>query len=134
MNKVTIFGREPAVWVGLIESALTVLLAFGLGISPETYGPWLAIFVALGGVVTAWATRDTLLSALLGAIKAGLVLFTVYGLSLTDQQQGAIIAFATVLIGGWLRTQTTPTAKPLDPSPQQVIVRDTSALVNPEAQ
>jgi hypothetical protein len=133
MTKVTIFGREPAVWVGLIESALTVLLAFGLGISPETYGPWVALIVAIGGAVTAWATKDTLLSALLAAIKAGLVLVTVYGVTLSDQQTGALIAFASVLLGGWLRTQTSPTARPLDPSPQQVVIRDTSALVDPEA-
>lgn len=128
MKTPTIFGREPAVWVGLIESFLLVLLAFGLGINSETYGPWLAFAVAFGGAVTAWLTKDTLLSALVGAFKAGLVLVTIYWIDLTEQQTAALIGLATFAIGGWLRSQTSPVAYPLDPSPSQVVVRDKAAL------
>lgn len=125
---VTIFGREPAVWVGLIESVLALLLTFQLGITDETLGIWMALFVALGGVVTAWSTKDTLLAALVAALKALLVLATTYWFTLTDQQTAGILAVAFVVGSTFLRTQTSPVARPLDPSPQQVVVRDASAL------
>ena len=134
MTTPTIFGREPAVWVGLIESGLTVLLAFGLGINSETYGYWLALALAVGGAVQAWLTKDTLLSALMGVFKAGLVLVTVYWVSLSEQQTGALLAAAAMFLAVVIRDRTTPVARPLDPSPQQVVVRDTSAIVNPTAQ
>lgn len=105
---VKIFGREPAVWIGLIEGVLTMLLAFAIGIDQETFGPIMAVVVALGGAYTAWATKDTLLGALLGLAKALLVLMAVYGMTLTDQQTGAILGLISLVIGFWQRTQTSP--------------------------
>lgn len=116
-----IFGREPAAWVGLIESALTLLLAFGIGVSQETFAPIMAVVVTLGGVYTAWATKDTMLGAITGLAKAVLVLSTVYGLMLTDQQSAAILGLISLIVGFWQRTQTSPVADPVDPSPQQVV-------------
>lgn len=113
MNKpITIFGREPAVVVGTITAALAVLLAFGLGISPDSYGPWVALVAALGGVITAIGTTDTLLGATVAVLEAGIVLVAVYGLTLTDQQTGALVAFVPVLFGLYQRTQTTPLVAP----------------------
>lgn len=104
----TIFGREPAVLVGALEALIAVLLAFGLGISPESYGPWVALVVAVGGVLTAIGTTDTLLGAVIGALKAAVVLVAVYGLTLTDQQTGALIGVVTVAFSLYQRTQTSP--------------------------
>ncbi len=115
-----ILGREPAAWVGLIESILTLLLAFGFGISQTTFGPIMAVVVAAFGVYTAWSTRDTALGAIVGLAKAALTLGAVYGLTLTDAQTGALIAVLTVVFGFWQRTQTSPVDQPVDPSPTQV--------------
>lgn len=104
----TIFGREPAALVGLIEAVLAVLLAFGLGITQDTFGPILALVTALAGVYTAWATQDTLLGVIVGLVKAVLVLAAVYGLTLSDAQTGALIALTTVVVGFFQRTQTSP--------------------------
>lgn len=117
----TIFGREPAAWVGLIESLLTILLAFGLGVTQETFGPILAVVVAAFGVYTAWVTKDTALGAIVGFTKASLVLCAVYGLTLTDGQTAAIVALVSVLVSFFQRTQTSPAAFPVSPSPQQVV-------------
>lgn len=103
-----IFGREPAVYVGLVEAVLTVLLAFGLGITQTSYAPWVALVVALGGAYTAWATKDTMLGVALAVVKALIVLVTVYGLTLTDAQTGAIIGAVSIVIGFFQRTQTSP--------------------------
>ena len=120
-KSIKIFGREPAVWVGVIEAFLAVLLSFGIGISDTSYGPIMAVVVALGGFVTALGTKDTLLGALIGLIKAGLVLVAVYGVTITEQQQGALIAAVSVMFAFYQRTQTSPIANPVDPSPAQVV-------------
>lgn len=104
-----IFGREPAFYVGVLEALVAVLVTFRLpGLSVEQAGLVVALVVALGGVLTAWATRDTLLAALVGAVKAGLILGAGYGLPITDEQVGLIAALVSVVGAGWLRTQTSP--------------------------
>ena len=108
----TIFGREPAAWVGLIEAMLVILLAFGVGVTQDTFGPILAVVVAAFGVYTAWATKDTALGAIVGLVKSSLVLATVYGLTLTDGQTAALITATTVAVSFFQRTQTSPEVSP----------------------
>lgn len=127
---VKIFGREPAAWIGLIEGILVFLLAFGLGIDQSTFGPIMAVVVALGGAYTAWATKDTMLGAVLGLAKALLVLMAVYGLTLTDQQTAAIMGIVSLVVGFWQRTQTTPVHDPVSPSPMQVIGSGTASKLD----
>lgn len=68
----------------------------------------MAAVSAVFGVVTAYATRDTLLGAVTGLAKAVVALGVGYGLELTAEQTGALIAFVTVAVGFWQRTQTSP--------------------------
>jgi hypothetical protein len=111
-SKVTIFGREPSVWVGLIESGLAALTAFGIGqwagLTQETYGTWVVLIAALSGFLTAFLTKDTMLGVTLGLAKAVIAFIAIYGLSLTDQQTGAVIAFLPLLVSLYQRTQTAP--------------------------
>lgn len=109
-----ILGREPAALVGVVESVLAVLLTFGvLGLDQAEAGVIMAAVVAVLGLVTAWATKDTLLSALSGAAKAVLVLAATFGLPLTDNQTGAVVAAITVLGGFWLRQNTSAVETPI---------------------
>jgi hypothetical protein len=120
-----IFGREPSAWVGLIEALLALLVMFPLvsqtGLTQEWATIVLAVVSAGAGVYTAWATRDTLLGAILGLVKATVALVAFYGLELSTDQQGALLAAVAVLVGFFQRTQTTPVDRPLDPSPTQVV-------------
>lgn len=120
----TIFGREPAAWVGLIEATLALAVAFAFGVDQTTFGPIMAVVSAAAGVYTAWATRDTMLGVILGLVKAVVGLTAVYGLALADNQVGAIMAITAVLVGFFQRTQTTPVSDPVDPSPAQVVVNE----------
>lgn len=117
---VRIAGREPAAWIGLIEGVLLVLMAFGLGIGQDVFGPIMAVVTAAGGLYTAWATKDTMLGVILTFVKSVLTLVAVYGVSLNDQQTAAIIGLTSVVVGFWQRTQTSPVYAPVDPSPVQV--------------
>lgn len=111
-SRVTIFGREPSIWVGLLESLLAALTAFGIGqwvgLTQETYGTWVVLIAALSGFVTAFLTKDTMLGVTLGLAKAIIAFIAIYGLSLTDQQTGAVIAFLPLLVSLFQRTQTAP--------------------------
>ena len=112
-----VLGREPAAVIGLVEAALAVLVAFRLGLDAEHAALWLALASTVLGVVGAALTRDTLLGVVVGAAKAVLALAVGYGLTLTPEQTGAVIALVALVVSFWQRTQTTPTYAPVSPSP-----------------
>lgn len=104
-----ILGREPAVYIAVIESLLALLVTFQLdGLSADQAALILAAAVAIGGLLASFATADALLAALSGAVKAVLVLGTAYGLSLTQDQIGMTAVLVSTVAGVFLRTQTSP--------------------------
>lgn len=108
----TIFGREPAAWVGLIEGvvAFVVLLpvASALNIGPEWAVLFMAVVSSVAGLYTAWATQDSYLGAITGFAKAAIGLAAFYGLNLTPELQASLMALVPIVIGFWQRTQTSP--------------------------
>lgn len=104
-----ILGKEPAFYVGVIEALVALVVTFNLsGLSAEQAGLVVGFVVAVGGALTAWTTRDSLLAALVAVTKAALVLGVAYGAPLTDQQIGLVAALVSVIGSGYLRTQTSP--------------------------
>lgn len=124
MQARTIFGREPAAWVGLIEAIIAVLvflpIASALNITQEWAVLFMAVVSAGAGLYTAWATKDTLLGAITGFAKAVIGLVAFYGLDLSPEMQASLMSLVAVIVGFWQRTQTSPVDYPVDPSPQQV--------------
>jgi ABC-type Co2+ transport system permease subunit len=109
-----IFGRDPAFWVGVIEAFIALLVTFKFsGLTNEQAGLWIALVIAIGAVLSAWTTRDTVLAALVSAVKAALVVGVAYGLHITQEQIGLIAGLITVVGSGWLRTQTSPVETPV---------------------
>jgi hypothetical protein len=106
-----IFGKEPAFYVGVIEAVVACALTFGL--SQEAAVVVLTLVVAVGGLLTALAAKDTLLAALVGVVKALAVLVIFLGYDWSDEKTAGIIAIITVVSSGWLRTQTSSTDTPL---------------------
>lgn len=108
-----IFGREPAIIVGLIEGILVLALSFGMfDLTQATIGVIMAVVVSGLSLYTAYVTKDTLLGAVVGFSKAVLALGAVYGLTMTTEQTGALIAFITLAFGFLQRTQTSPAVQP----------------------
>lgn len=105
----TIFGREPAFYVGLIEACLAIVLSFHLwGLNADTEGVIMAAVVAVFGFYTALVTKATLLGVGTGLAKAVLALFVTFGVHLSEANQTAIIALAVFILGAFNRTQTEP--------------------------
>lgn len=106
-----IFGREPAVFVGVIEAAIAVAIAVGiLDWDTDQIGAVMAVVVVIGGIVTAFLTHDTLLGGLIGLVKAGAVLLAAFGLNLSPDVTATLIAFLVAIAALFQRTQTSPDA------------------------
>ena len=52
MNDGTIFGREPAVVLGLVQAGIALLLAFGLNLTNIQVGAIIAFTAVLFAVIT----------------------------------------------------------------------------------
>lgn len=105
----TIFGREPAFYIGLIEAVLALVLSYNaFGLDQEQGAAIVAVVAAVLALYTAYVTRRTLLAVGIGAAKAVLVLFVAFGLHFTENQTAAIIALVTLVLGAFNMTQTDP--------------------------
>lgn len=102
-----IFGREPALWIQLISSALMMFSAFVLPLTVDQQGVINAIFVSLFGLITAVSVHDGISAAVLGFIKAAIALGLAFGLHLVPEQQAIIMSFAAAIVGMYVRTQVT---------------------------
>jgi len=102
-----ILGQEPAFFVGVVESILAIFLTFGVfNLTGDTVGVIVAAVAAALGLVTAYATKTTMYSALVGFAKAALVLAVTFGAPLNDAEIGSIIAAITLVAGAYLREKT----------------------------
>lgn len=108
-----IFGREPAVWIGLIGGALTLLVSMGvLDFTNEQTALSMAAVSAVFGVITAYLTKDTMLGVLVGLTEAVIALAVGFGASLSPELTASIIAFVNVAVAFFQRTQTSPAETP----------------------
>jgi uncharacterized membrane protein len=108
-----IFGREPAALIGVLEGILAFALTLNVfGLTADSIGAIMAVVVAAFGLYSAYVTRDTLLGVAIGLAKAVIALFAAYGLPLSPDKTGALIALITVVFGLFQRTQTDPLVTP----------------------
>lgn len=105
----TVLGREPAVYLGLITALLSVLIATHiLTWTTEQSAVVIAFVAAAAGVWQAWAVRDTRLSVAVTLAKAGIALAVGFGLSVSADTLGVVMTFVTLALSYFLRTQTSP--------------------------
>lgn len=117
MRNPRIFGREPVVISNAIEGILAMLLAFNLlgfaGVdSAEAMAILMAVVSSVMGLYVAYITKDTLLAATVGVVKAAAALIAAYGYEMTEIQLAQTIAAITVVSALWGRTQTGPAVDP----------------------
>lgn len=115
--KITIFGREPAIWVYAINSLVALAVAFGLNLSQEQTGAITTIATGVLAAVVAIMTRPFVVSALTGAVGTILTAVAAFGLEFTSDQIGTFVAALGVVLSLALRMNVTPAA---DPAPGRV--------------
>ena len=123
-----IFGRDPAVILGLVAVVVQALVAFNTSLTDEQQGLINAAATALMGVAIAFmAARDQIVPAVGGAVVAVLQLAVAFGANLTQEQIGTAAALLTTLLAFWLRTQVTAPVAPDGSTVERQTVRSSSA-------
>lgn len=102
----TILGREPAQWLGLLSAGVALFAALVLPLSIEQQGAIMAVATAVFGVVGAFAVSGEKAAPLVaGLVQSVLALALAFGLQLAPEVQGSIMAFVAAGVGWYLRTQ-----------------------------
>ncbi|MEU8362309.1 hypothetical protein AB0C27_40455 [Nonomuraea sp. NPDC048882] len=109
-----ILGREPALWLTLIQTTVALAIGFGLTITGEQVGLINAAASAVLALVAALAVRPFPVPLLMGTIQAMLVLAVGFGLALSPEQVGLVSAAVAGLVGFILRMHVSPAPVRLD--------------------
>lgn len=106
-----IFGREPAVFLNLLATALAMLVAVGiLDLNEDQLAAVMLVASAVVAVGTAYFTRDVTLGVLVGVAEAIFTLLFSFGIELRPDVTASLLAVITAAFGFFQRTQTTPDA------------------------
>lgn len=99
-----IFGNEPAVIVGTISAALSLVVTLGVGLSADQAGAWVAVITAAFAVVTAVMTRPIAPAAFTGLVTVGATLLAAYHFDVSGGTvaavNGTVLAVLTLLTRG----------------------------------
>lgn len=111
-----IFGREPATWLHALQAVLAFLVTLpalnALGLTEEVSGWIMTIAAGVVALLVAMATRPIVVSALTGAVQTILTGLVAFGLPLSEQSSGALVAALNVLLMLLMPLGLTPAADP----------------------
>jgi len=129
MNGITIFGRSPAIWLAAITSVLAVLINLpGSPVDP-TMAAWIVTVVsALFAVLEAVAVRPVSVSMLTGVVRTVIAATVLFGISVSPELSGAIVAVVTMAFGLFVNANGTPTH---DPAPGFITGSSTGGHAGP---
>lgn len=132
----TIFGKQPAFWLGVIQAALAFVLTLNsvaaeLHLTDERVGAIMAVLFGGLGLYEAWAVRDTMLAALTAVGKALIALLLAYGLEVSPDTAAAALGFLAIIGGVFVRDRTSPLVNPSFHSTEEspVLTRASTTLV-----
>lgn len=113
----TIFGKQPAYWLGVLQAVLAFVLTLhqvsdGLHLTDERVGTIMAVLFAVLGLYEAWVVRDTMLAALTGLAKAVIALLIAYRLEVSPDTAAAVLGFVAIIGGVFVRDRTSPLVVP----------------------
>jgi hypothetical protein len=103
--QVKILGREPAMWAMLFGSAQAFFSAYVLHLSTDQSGAVNGVVSVVLGIIVAVITHDGLSAALLGLVKAGIIVALAWHLNVSADNQAIIYTFASALVAMFVRTQ-----------------------------
>lgn len=102
-----IFGREPALWAGLINGGVYLLGATVFHLSTHQEAIVIAASSAILGIVVALSTHDGVSAGILGLLKAFLAVALGFGLKMPADTQAVVLSVAATLTAMFVRTQAT---------------------------
>lgn len=103
-----VFGREPAVWLGLVAVAVQTLVAWGVDLSEGQQAGVNAVATLVMGLAVAIASaHDQIVPAASGLLVGALQLAVSFGFDLSQDKIATAGALLTAVLAAWLRTQVT---------------------------
>jgi hypothetical protein len=122
MGSVTkIFGREQAMWLGLVAGVVGVLTGFGIQVPEHAQGIVTAVIVFAFGVYNAVKLHDGL-NALVSHVALALFsLLAAFGLNWSDHKQ-ALVLGGLALVTGFITRQVSTNPVPANVSPAGKLV------------
>lgn len=106
-----VLNREPAQWLGLLSAAVSLFSALILPLDVIQQGALIAVATAVFGVAGAWVVSAEKAAPLVaGLIQSVIALALAFGLSLSPEIQGSVMAFVAAGVALYLRTQVTAPA------------------------
>lgn len=104
-----IFKREPAVWLGLARTVIALLIAFGIvELTTDQTALLLTLLSAGMGLAIALAVHPFQWAALTGLVQAIVAAVVGFGVDLTPEQQGVILACVSAVVILFDRSKSTP--------------------------
>lgn len=111
-----LFGREPALIVGALSAALSLVVTLGVGLTANQAGAWTAVISGVFAVVTAVMTRPVAPAAFTGLVTVVADLLAAYHFDVSAGTVAAInttvIAVLTLLTRGQVSPATASAPKP----------------------
>lgn len=108
-----IFGREPALIMAFLSSAIAVFSAIIFHLNAEQQGGLNAAVMAVFGFITAaMLAKEKYVPALVGVLKALIAVAISFGLHLTPEVQGVILTFVATAAALWYRPQVVASVPP----------------------
>jgi membrane associated rhomboid family serine protease len=104
-----IFGREPALWLGMIAALLNVIVGFGWHLTDTQVSLINIALAAVFAVAGAVLVRPFPVPILIGAVNAVLSVAIAFGVHLSSASMGLIDAGIFAVMAFVLRQSVTPT-------------------------
>jgi hypothetical protein len=105
----SIFGREPAVVLGVVSASLSLLVTFNIGLSSEQAGALVAVISAVFASITAVMTRPVAPSAFTGLVAAVVALLAAFHFEVAPETVGAVNGLVLAALVFLTRGQVSPT-------------------------
>jgi hypothetical protein len=100
-----IFGRDPALWLTLIATAVRFIGAFFVDLNTEQQAVLNAAAAALASLYVACKVHDGQVAAILGFAQALLALAIGFGLNIDAEHQAVIMSMIGAIVAAYVRTQ-----------------------------
>jgi len=112
-----IFGREPAVVLGIVSAALSLLVTFNVGLSTEQAGAIVAVISGVFAAISAALTRPVTPSAFTGLVTVVVALLAAFHFNVAPETVGSLNALVVAVLVFLTRGQVSP-ASPTAPASQ----------------
>lgn len=100
-----VWGREPALWLGLVAASVKMVAAFWIHLNVEQQAVLNAAAAALLGLIVAFMVRDGIQAGVLGLAQSVLALGVGFGLDVSAENQAVLMSFVGMAAAMFVRTQ-----------------------------